>query len=146
MTEHLGEVILFSDGPTPWLRAPGDEKGGTEPITIGQKPMTNPRENTVQEVAARLAEATPPRLLDVREQGEFDIVHLEGGQLLTEALVGEMLESWPLDSPIVCYCHHGVRSVQAAQFLAGKGFTDVTSMAGGIEAWALQIDPKLPRY
>lgn len=108
--------------------------------------MNSPRENTVQEVAARLKEASPPRLVDVRERFEYEIVHLEGGQLLTEALVGEILENWPPGTPIVCYCHHGVRSVQAALFLAGKGFTDVTSMAGGIEAWAVQIDPSLPRY
>ena len=108
--------------------------------------MITPRENTVQEVSDRLAEVTPPRLLDVREQSEYEIVHLEGGQLLTEDLVGEMLEGWPPDTPIVCYCHHGVRSMQAALFLAGKGFTDVTSMAGGIDAWALQIDPTLARY
>ncbi|MCH8076611.1 MAG: hypothetical protein IIC64_12405 [SAR324 cluster bacterium] len=108
--------------------------------------MIMPSENTVQEVADRLGEATPPRLVDVREQSEYEIVHLEGGQLMTEELVGEILESWPPDTPIVCYCHHGVRSMQAAMFLASKGFTDVTSMAGGIDAWALQIDPSLPRY
>ncbi len=108
--------------------------------------MIMPRENTVQEVSDRLGEATPPRLVDVREQSEYEIVHLEGGQLLTEELVGEMLEGWPPDTPIVCYCHHGVRSMQAALFLASKGFTDVTSMAGGIDAWAVRIDPTLPRY
>ena len=115
-------------------------------IAPGANPMIMPRENTVQEVAARLGEATPPRLVDVREQSEYEIVHLEGGQLFTEALIGEMLAGWPLDTPIVCYCHHGVRSMQAALFLASKGFTDVASMAGGIEAWAMRIDPALPRY
>ncbi len=47
---------------------------------------------------------------------------------------------------VVIYCHHGVRSLQMAAMLNHHGFTDVKSMAGGIELWSLQIDANVPRY
>ncbi len=47
---------------------------------------------------------------------------------------------------IVVYCHHGIRSLQFASWLRQLGFDNVQSMAGGIDRWALQIDPKLSRY
>ena len=47
---------------------------------------------------------------------------------------------------IVAYCHHGVRSRQVANWLRGQGFTQVQSLAGGIDRWTLEIDATLPRY
>lgn len=108
--------------------------------------MERPKEYTVQEVAELLRAPEPPRLLDVREQAEWDIVHLEGGQLLTEALLDEIVNEWPPDTPIVCYCHHGIRSLNAAAYLQQQGFRNVSSMRGGIDAWSQAIDPSLPRY
>lgn len=108
--------------------------------------MQRPKEYTVQEVAELLRSPNPPRLIDVREQAEWEIVHLDGGQLLSQALLEEILGDWPPDTPIVCYCHHGVRSLNAAMFLQQKGFQNVGSMRGGIDAWALEVDPRLPRY
>lgn len=108
--------------------------------------MQRPKEYTVQQVSELLRSANPPRLLDVREQAEWNLVHLEGGQLLDEALLDEILNDWPQDTPIVCYCHHGIRSLNAAAFLQQRGFTNASSMRGGIDAWAQEIDPSLPRY
>lgn len=108
--------------------------------------MTNPLECTVHEVAEMLRSDHPPALVDVREPQEWRICHLEQGQLLTEALLDEIVEEWSPDTPIVCYCHHGVRSLNAAAFLSQKGFTNVRSMAGGIDAWSREIDPAMPRY
>lgn len=106
----------------------------------------SPKEITVHDVVQLLASETPPRLVDVREPSEHAFVHLEGGQLFTESLAQEIIRQWPQDTPIVCYCHHGIRSAQAAMFLAGQGFTDVTTMRGGIDAWALEVDSSLARY
>ncbi len=103
-------------------------------------------EITVQETAARLRSDPPPKLLDIREEGEWKIVHLPGAVLATQEVIDDVLANWDRDEEIVCYCHHGIRSQQAAQFLAQQGFTNVVSMAGGIEQWALEIDSKLPRY
>ena len=77
---------------------------------------------------------------------EWDIVHLDGGRLLTDELLDEILNEWSPDTSIVCYCHHGIRSLNAAAFLQQKGFTDVSSMRGGIDAWSREVDPSLPRY
>lgn len=108
--------------------------------------MQRPKEYSVHEVAELIKSDRPPRLLDVRERAEWQIVHLQGSLLLSEELLEEVLDKWPPDTPIVCLCHHGVRSLNAALFLQQKGFSDVASMRGGIDAWAREIDPHLPRY
>ena len=99
-----------------------------------------------RQLADRLAGNEATNLIDVRGLEEFDIVHLEGARLATAELIEEMKSTWSKDTPIVTYCHHGIRSLEAASFLIGHGLTDVRSLTGGIDAWALEIDPKLPRY
>ena len=86
------------------------------------------------------------RLVDVRGPDEYETARIEGATLLTRELADEMVDSWEKDTPIVFYCHHGVRSLQAAHFFAHKGFTNVKSMSGGIDAWSLEVDPSVPRY
>jgi rhodanese-related sulfurtransferase len=109
-------------------------------------PMATNLEYTVQEVSTLLKAPNPPKLIDVRQPAEWDIVHLEGAQLLDQELVDEMVGGWDRTLAIVCYCHHGMRSLSATAFLAQQGFTNVKSMRGGIDAWAVEIDPKLNRY
>ena len=108
--------------------------------------MASNLEYTVQEVSALLKAPNPPKLIDVRQPVEWDIVHLQGAQLLDQELLDAMMAGWDKSTPIVCYCHHGMRSLSAAAFLAEQGFTNVKSMRGGIDAWAVEIDPKLNRY
>ncbi len=103
-------------------------------------------ECTPAELQEQMNSDNPPKLIDVREQSEWDIVHLEGGVLLTQPLMDEITESWHHGTPIVFYCHHGVRSVQALLYLRQHGFDDVRSMKGGIDAWAEQIEPGMTRY
>jgi len=103
-------------------------------------------EYTVQETAELLAGETPPKLLDIRQPHEYEIVHLENGQLIDQELVDEILANWPKDTPIICYCHHGNRSLQAAMFFRQQGFADTRSMKGGINQWAIEIDPNMDRY
>lgn len=86
------------------------------------------------------------RLLDVRNEMEFETARIEGAQLVTQQLVDEIVENWDKSTQIVLYCHHGVRSLQAAQFLAQKGFGCVRSLAGGIDAWSRVVDPAVARY
>ena len=99
--------------------------------------------NEYQEYRAAGGEAV---LLDVRTLEEFEIVRLEGALLVTRDLLKEILEDWPRDRALITYCHHGVRSLEAAKFLASRGFGNVRSLSGGIDAWATDIDPSLPRY
>ena len=98
------------------------------------------------ELERMLREGPAPRLVDVREPAEWEIVHLEGGELLTQQLLDDMLANWDKGTAIVCYCHHGVRSLQTAQFLQQQGFTNVRSMSGGVDAWAREVDSSMDRY
>ena len=97
------------------------------------------------EVAAALGSEDPPRLVDVRTSAEWELARIQGATLMTEALA-EVMMGWPKDTPIVFYCHLGQRSLDAASYFAGHGFSDLRSMTGGIEAWSLQVDPSVPRY
>lgn len=99
-----------------------------------------------QELSEALQSDTPPRLIDVRQPEERAIVKLDGALHGTQELAQEMVDSWPKDTAIVTYCHHGIRSLDAASHFISHGFTNVRSLSGGIDAWAEQIDPSLPRY
>lgn len=87
-----------------------------------------------------------PKLIDVRDQWEYDIAHIEGAQLLSRPLIGEIMDSWPKDTFIVFSCHHGTRSLDAASYFIGHGFTNVRSLEGGIDKWAEEIDTAMARY
>jgi rhodanese-related sulfurtransferase len=99
-----------------------------------------------EDLAARLAAPGAPRLLDVREPDEHAHVRIAGSTLIPlneiPARVGELDK----DAPLVAYCHHGVRSRHAAQWLRAHGFAQAQSLAGGIDAWSALVDPSLPRY
>jgi len=105
-------------------------------------------EISVTEAHERLSAPNPPRLIDVREADEFEIARIPSAELMP-------LSQWPalaleklteLTQPLLIQCHHGGRSARAADFLLRNGFTDVTNLAGGIDAWSLEIDPSVPRY
>jgi len=98
------------------------------------------------ELAAHLKGDNPPKLIDVRGPDEQQIGMLDGALPASQELVQEMMESWPKDTPIVTYCHMGMRSLDAASYLIGHGFTNVRSLAGGIDAWASQMAPSMERY
>jgi rhodanese-related sulfurtransferase len=101
---------------------------------------------TVEQVAERLKGEKPPKLLDIREQAEYAIAHLPSAVLATQQVVDELLQAGDRGEEIICVCHHGIRSLNAAHFLRQQGFTNARSMKGGLDAWSLQIDPGLPRY
>lgn len=96
-------------------------------------------------LAASLAGDQPPRLIDVRSREEFEAVKLPGAELMTQELL-QSLFAQDKDQPVVVYCHHGVRSLDSAAYLAGHGMTNVKSLAGGIDAWSCEVDQTLPRY
>lgn len=109
-------------------------------------PPSRPRQITVVEASALLADPDAPQLLDCRQPSETAVATLPG------ALVIPLMEipdraSGELDParPVLVYCHHGVRSLNAAVMLGQLGF-EAISMRGGTDAWSLQIDPTFPRY
>ncbi len=105
-------------------------------------------EISVGEAQALLAGAHPPRLIDVREAEEWEICQLPGAELLPLSQFGALAPQrlTDLNQPLLIYCHHGSRSARVTEFLLGQGFSDVTNLAGGIDAWAEEIDPAVARY
>lgn len=103
---------------------------------------------TAPELAAWLADTsrTRPVLLDVREPREFQICHIEGSVLIPMNTIPSKISELDDETPIVCICHHGSRSMQVAAFLENNGFTDITNLTGGVHAWAQQVDSAMPTY
>lgn len=90
----------------------------------------------------------PPLLIDVREPWEFQTCHLAGSRLIPMRQIPLAVEAEELDPDleIVVICHHGIRSRQVAYYLEQQGFDKVINLEGGVEAWASEIDPAMPRY
>ncbi len=90
----------------------------------------------------------PLVLIDCRTAPEHGTVHIDGAELVPlQSVAAEMskLSAWQ-NGKIVIHCHHGGRSMQMTQLLRQAGFGDVHSMAGGIDLWAIDIDPGMVRY
>jgi rhodanese-related sulfurtransferase len=107
-----------------------------------------PEQIGVEELARKLAAGEAVYLVDVRQPWEHATAALPGSVLIP---LSEIEERWtelapPAGAQLVTYCHHGVRSLNAAAFLEQKGVGKVLSLAGGIDAWSVRVDPKVPRY
>jgi rhodanese-related sulfurtransferase len=87
-----------------------------------------------------------PQLLDVREPWEVAICALPGITAIPMGQIPARAAELDTSRPVVCICHHGMRSLQVAMFLERQGFSDVVNLAGGIEAWSRDVDPKCPTY
>jgi len=104
-------------------------------------------EITPQEVKRRLDAGEKLRLIDVREPFEFQQARIDGAELIPMRSVGQSLASLEREeNPIVVFCHHGMRSLQAVGWLRQQGVENCASMSGGIDQWSLVIDPNVPRY
>ncbi|MCX8072137.1 MAG: rhodanese-like domain-containing protein [Candidatus Binatia bacterium] len=105
-----------------------------------------PQELSPAELAQRLARGEPVCLLDVREAEEVALAALPGAvHIPLRSLPARVGELDPR-ATIVVYCHHGMRSAMAAEWLVERGFQSVLNLAGGIDAWAREVDPTMPRY
>ncbi len=92
---------------------------------------------------------SPLRLIDCREPDEFAICRIESATLSPLSRFADHADGLVSDAtaePLVIYCHHGMRSLQATRFLRQKGHGAVWSLAGGIDRWSIEIDPAVPRY
>jgi len=85
-------------------------------------------------------------LVDVREPWEFDMCRIEGAKLIPMGQIPANLQSLDVDDDVICYCHHGMRSLDVAVWLRNQGVAAAKSLAGGIERWSQEIDPQVPRY
>lgn len=89
-----------------------------------------------------------PRLIDCREEDELAICQISGNEWIPLGLFSGVREILATGNErgVVVYCHHGVRSLRAANFLRAMGVGKAFSMSGGIEAWSQRVDAKVARY
>lgn len=99
-----------------------------------------------EDLRKKLEGGDAPRLVDVRRADELAICSLPGALHLPLDELQDRLDELEPEKEIVVFCHHGVRSLSATAFLRNQGFRNVSSLAGGIDRWSLEIDPSVPRY
>ena len=93
-----------------------------------------------------LLDAGAVTLLDVRQPEEIALAALPGALNIPTSEIPTRLSELNPAAPIVVMCHHGIRSEMAGRFLERNGFTAVSHLAGGIDAWSQQVDEAVPRY
>jgi rhodanese-related sulfurtransferase len=97
-------------------------------------------------LVAKLHGAETPLLIDVREPWEFEICHLPEAVLLNESNMDEVVKKIENAKLSVVYCHHGVRSLNAALYFRSQGYLDVYSLQGGVDLYSRVVDTSLARY
>jgi rhodanese-related sulfurtransferase len=107
--------------------------------------MTN-IEITPREVKDLLALDPKVLFVDVREQWEYDTARIAGSVLIPLGEIPANLQRLESADQVVFFCHHGMRSLDAAAWLRSQGVEGAQSMTGGIERWSTEIDPSVPRY
>ena len=88
----------------------------------------------------------PPLLLDVRAPWEYQTCRIAGSTLVPMNTIPARVPELDPDTDTVVICHHGARSFQVALFLERNGFTKLYNLQGGVQAWADQVEPAMPRY
>lgn len=101
---------------------------------------------TVKEVNERIARGESLLLVDVREPWEFELCRLPGAKSIPLGALAASVNDLQSAAEVICYCHRGRRSLDAAVWLRQQGVEGAKSLAGGIERWAVEIDPDVPRY
>jgi len=113
--------------------------------------ITNPnapppvKSMTVQELHDRIV-AGAIDVIDVRPAQARAIAPFPQPHEVLDEDSHDRLAALPKDLPLAFLCHHGNSSRQAAEHFRGLGFHDIYNVEGGIDAWATEVDPKVPRY
>jgi sulfur-carrier protein adenylyltransferase/sulfurtransferase len=106
-------------------------------------PMNN-MEITAKELAERIERGDALLLLDVREPQEWSTGHLDNAQHIPMRQVPAQIDSLPRDAEIIVYCRSGARSANVQHYMLDHGFRKVKNLAGGLLAWAREVDPSMP--
>jgi adenylyltransferase/sulfurtransferase len=103
-------------------------------------------EITAKEVHERIARGDKLLLVDVREPWEYELCRIPGAKLMPLGTLPANVTALLDVDDVICYCHHGMRSLDAAAWLRQQGVEGAKSLTGGIERWSVEIDPQVPRY
>jgi monothiol glutaredoxin len=113
--------------------------------TIANEAPLPIRHLSALELKALMESGASFELVDVRTDGERAVARIEGSRLLDQAYLDVLLRL-DRNTPIVFQCHHGVRSLQAAECFRSEGFRNLYNLQGGIDAWSLLVDSSVPQY
>ena len=113
---------------------------------VTDDPAYEGSEITALDLKEEMDSGKPILLLDVREQHEHEITQIDGARLIPLGELPDRLGELEDHVEIVTHCHHGARSLKALEILRAAGFSKVRSLRGGIDAWAVNVDPEMPRY
>jgi rhodanese-related sulfurtransferase len=106
-----------------------------------------PTEISPQDIQRRIDAGEPLVLIDVREPEEFAITRIEGATMIPMRNIPASLRQLKAcETTLIVFCHHGVRSLNVVHWLREQGVPACQSMAGGIDAWSVLVDPSVPRY
>jgi rhodanese-related sulfurtransferase len=111
--------------------------------------MSLPFEIPATEVKTRLDAGEKLILIDVREPFEHAITSISGAELIPMNTVPVRLadlDAQAGNGTLIVFCHHGMRSMNVVNWLRGQGIEACQSMVGGIDAWSVLVDPRVPRY
>lgn len=100
-----------------------------------------------KELVEKIDQGVDIRLVDVRDDWEIKIAKLPNSEIISHAVARKILSEWKdSDCLIVFYCHYGIRSRGAAEYFLKQGVRNVRNLSGGLEYYAKEVDPSLPRY
>lgn len=151
------EVTIAKDpncrscGPKAATKSPDRASDATQvsPATASRAEATLPEvapEVDVAIVAARLRADDQIVLLDVREPWEFELAQLPNAKLVPLSTIPDAVGELDPEAEYIVYCHHGMRSAMAANWLKSRGYSRVSNMTGGIDAWSVVVDRAVPQY
>ena len=130
---ELQDYEAFCHVELPQTAAPAQSNGGGVEVTGA-------------ELKSVLDSGRAITLLDVREPHEWEIARIAGARLTPLSQFDSFIPQLKKDDDIYLYCYKGKRSMTALNKLKEAGFKNLHSLAGGIDKWAVEIDPKIPRY
>ena len=148
---HIGGCSSCGFSPEETLAALCDRNGGLKPDEVLDQIRASHEEDEQvliepKQLKALREEDPNVRLIDVRSREEFDAVHIEGSQLMSQPVVQEIMAEGTNDRPLVIVDHQGKMCLDAAAYFIGHGLTNVRALRGGIDAWSQEVDPSVRRY
>ena len=104
----------------------------------------------IQDLPAKAFKAvldnTNTLLIDVREDWEFELCHIEGARFMPMSTIAQTYTQLDKKADLAIYCHHGVRSMRVIHFLQSQGFENLINLQGGIDAWSNEVDGSIAKY
>ncbi len=148
---HIGGCSSCAFQPAETVQQLCDRNGGLNPDEVLEHIRSSHDQDAriliaPAELRQWLSQDQSVRLVDVRSREEFEAVHLEGSVLLSQPTMREILAEGSNTRPLVLIDHRGVQALDAAAYFLGQGLQQVRCLRGGIDAWAREVDPTMPRY